>query len=284
MDKIAEPIKGEGIRHSWGVAVTRGVNDMRVFGTPGMLVREGNGVAFGQSPANQREHRSQLPTPFTLRWGRLPAEDGVSGEWIIYLPLDGALVTIAGVDVSVAHELEPAPGYPEGWYKLNSVLDRDRGGLLRLCIAGQVAWFQSDEADASEEDDRPEAEYSVLVAKASVDENTGARKVVQVLNSSLCIGVSARPWTFEPERGWSNTVYQLRYAINNNVSGANQTEDGDYCLQIDFKALPPAASVVRDVTPGVYEIEDKVVVWVGRVEGGKQTEGIYQMPVIYAYE
>jgi hypothetical protein len=92
------------------------------------------------------------------------------------------------------------------------------------------------------------------------------------------------PWTFEPGCGWSNTVYQLRYAINNIVSGANQTEDGDYCLQIDFKAMPAAASVVRDVTPGVYEIEDKVVVWVGRVEGGKQTEGIFQMPVIYAYE
>ena len=67
MTMIPEPIKGESVKLSWGIAVTRSINEMTPFASPGMLQRSGaGGFGFSPLPVNQRNRTSAMPRPWTF--------------------------------------------------------------------------------------------------------------------------------------------------------------------------------------------------------------------------
>ena len=87
-----------------------------------------------------------------------------------------------------------------------------------------------------------------------------------------------KPWTFLPGTGWTNPAVQIGYQVFTNPSrftGLGSTSDGSYYLSVDVlqNTLTVTTSPSSQL-PSVY---------IGQVANGEQTDGIYTMPIIFAY-
>lgn len=125
---------------------------------------------------------------------------------------------------------------------------------------------------------------------------------------------SSLPWSFsctegeDPDNpgetkrtgGWKNCILQLGYMkflnspdikyINNylvtheEIAGCDLTDDGAYVVEVDLEKDKAEIKLVAEGTvPGVFPEENKIRLWIGTVEEGKQTKGIHHHPVIYKY-
>lgn len=121
--------------------------------------------------------------PFTVRWAASLARgessegagDGTDGEWIIWLPPGGDLFIIDGEADDISADLDPAEGdYPEGWFKLGDILDRDEGGTLYLDPS--IAGFTDTPGNGT-----------IKICDAAVDAD-GARTVKQFVTSAIILG------------------------------------------------------------------------------------------------
>jgi hypothetical protein len=77
-DVIDEPVKGAGIRHAWGVAVTRALKQKNIFASTGMLLRDG---VFGSGVAPLPENRRNRGAPVALPWTFF-AQKNEDGEYV----------------------------------------------------------------------------------------------------------------------------------------------------------------------------------------------------------
>ena len=141
------------------------------------LIRGSGEVSRRQGATSGLAFDSEYVAPFTVQWAQ-SANDG-DGAWIIWLP-DSRLVTVGNNALDPADGLDDAGGdYPEGWYILDDdVLDPDNGGALYLNIAN-VATFSGDAVTSNA--------VSVHICDATVDEDSGERRVKQYVTSAIVI-------------------------------------------------------------------------------------------------
>ena len=137
------------------------------------------GGAGGGVPVSYNRYAA----PFTVRWAASLAQgessegagDATSGEWIIWLP-PGDLLIIDGDADDITADLDPAEGdYPEGWFKLGDILDRDEGGTLYL------------DPSSGGFTDTPGSK-TIKICDAAVDADTGTRTVKQYVTSAIILG------------------------------------------------------------------------------------------------
>ena len=91
---IPEPVKGGGVRHSWGVEITRAVNRSRVVGAPGMLCNDSE-LGFGYTPIAQNKRTSRViindKSPFRIGTN----SDGDYGIIDCYFMVGGVMMSIS---------------------------------------------------------------------------------------------------------------------------------------------------------------------------------------------
>lgn len=91
------------------------------------------------------------------------------------------------------------------------------------------------------------------------------------------------PWTFVPGQGWTNPSVQVGVSIYTTPSyfpGLDSTADGTYYLKVDI-----STNEFTVTTSGSSSNDGDSVcrIYIGTVEDGEQTDGIYTMPIIWAY-
>lgn len=101
------------------------------------------------------------------------------------------------------------------------------------------------------------------------------------------MGTVDRPWTFVEGEGWTNACVQIGYTVyaGDNVStiaNLSSTVDGDYYLKANLMT-DALELVVSSVQPDDDFVNSIVHTYIGTVQNGVQTRGIYQMPVLYKY-
>ena len=149
--------------------------------------------------------------PFSVRWAQ-SVDDG-EGAWIIYLPEED-LVQYAGAAVDVTGELTEAGGdYPEGWYRL-STLSAQSGGELYLVIspgegtAAATAQFASSSSTA-------EGAVSIHVCTASVESETGIRRVRQYHEGVVVLGEARKTLSYYPSG--AETPTEVKVVMSDDV-------------------------------------------------------------------
>lgn len=138
---------------------------------------------------------------------------------------------------------------------------------------------------------------------------TGAEPIPK--SRRLPRAASVKPWTFvcsksegedgqeKREGGWYGA--QLQIGLNANVrgtvpsngkddtgptagkiTGLGQTDDGVYYCEVDLQEETAVLKIAEGASVPLSDFENnKVNVFIGKVEDGKQVEGIYCIPVIY---
>lgn len=223
MNNIPLPQKGLPITLGWGVAVTERCNSMRQMGAGG-LVRDGAG-GFGQEalPANQRERRiNRLLHPYEVRWAESKSAEGF---WMIWLP-SNSLFYFYGWWVDVRKNLEPAEGYPDGWYKLES-LPKDSNGALYLLAKR----YPKNEREpvfmfAASPGEMTDLDFSIRICNTEVDNTNNIHRVKQYVTSTIIaqhqggsqleigendiVGVSLDYVSSESDKDWEYHKYAIR--------------------------------------------------------------------------
>lgn len=138
------------------------------------LIRGSGEVSRRQGATHALAFDSGFVAPYTVQWAQ-SVDDG-EGSWIIWLPPGGDLFIIDGEADDISADLDPAEGdYPEGWFKLGDILDRDEGGTLYL------------DPPSGGFTDTPGSE-TIKICAAAVDADTGARSVQQFVTSAIILG------------------------------------------------------------------------------------------------
>ena len=125
---------------------------------------------------------SEYVAPFTVQWAQ---SVGDAGAWIIWLPSD-KLVALPSGTVNPAASLTASGGdYPAGWYVLtDAMLDRDGGGTLYLNVtlgdSPSAVFSSSAAADSADE-------FDVPICSASVNSETGERRVKQLVVGAIAL-------------------------------------------------------------------------------------------------
>lgn len=164
---------------------------VRGKGEVGNRPAQGAAVAFDAEYAN----------PFTVKWAA--SVDG--GSWIIWLPSSDLVISDAGSIDPTKDLVEAGGDYPKGWYKLDgSALSKDTGGELWL----NISWGDTTSArfTGSKEEDGAEKSLAVPICKASVNQETGARWVRQLVTSAIVTGVSVDDFIPPFTVRWSASV------------------------------------------------------------------------------
>lgn len=94
--------------------------------------------------------------------------------------------------------------------------------------------------------------------------------------------VAKAPWTYANGK-WTNCAVQIGVHIlgDASISDREQPDDGKYYCEVSVGGV--TAKVKQGDTPS-NDLENNMVYFhVGTVKGGKQTDGIYSMPIIYTY-
>lgn len=123
---IPEPVKGGGVRHSWGVEITRAVNRSRVVGAPGMLCNDSElGFGYTPIPQSKRAHsvRGIDRSPF-----RLGADaNGGYGFLDCYYMIGAVLFKIDDVVVTANGSQTAAQTFGEQYASKYAALDIPKG-------------------------------------------------------------------------------------------------------------------------------------------------------------
>lgn len=146
------------------------------------LLRGKGEVSRRAGVASELAFDSEYVAPFTVQWAQ-SADDG-AGAWIVWLPASDLVVTPEGA-LNPASALSAVGGeYPTGWYALDSeVLSPSAGGTLYLVLD----FGDSPSATFAAEADDGEDTFSIPVCVASVDAETGERRVKQLVVGAIAL-------------------------------------------------------------------------------------------------
>jgi hypothetical protein len=115
---IQEPVKGGGVRHAWGVAVTRGINQLVPLAAPGQLVRDGaGGFGLAPLPMNRRREMSAGTDVDHGCW-RIETIQAADGGTRHVFASTYTLVGNILIESSVSHALEDFAGAGLAWIAL----------------------------------------------------------------------------------------------------------------------------------------------------------------------
>lgn len=146
-----------------------------------------------------------------------------------------------------------------------------------------------------------EGEVNPARSRIVIDRTDTARPVIRSQGVQQEVREILRPWEFScvvevdengypvsRAGGWERPRVQFGYQTKPSaisVTGLDQTDDGEYYLKCDVKNETfelVNVGVGSNPPPNEYE-KDLFYVWIGTVDQAKQTDGIYQAPVIYVY-
>ena len=100
-------------------------------------------------------------------------------------------------------------------------------------------------------------------------------------------GESRSAWIFDPganagEPHWKNPAVQCGWIVDNVSKGINDSADGTYYVDIDITSSAPDMTL-RHGSSVPSNTDDHIYLYIGKVENGEQTEGIYSMPYVFMY-
>lgn len=146
------------------------------------LLRGKGEVSRRAGVASELAFDSEYVAPFTVQWAQ-SADDG-AGAWIVWLPASDLVVTPEGA-LNPASALSAVGGeYPTGWYALDSeALSPSAGGTLYLVLDFGDSPSATFAAEADDGDDT----FSIPVCVASVDAETGERRVKQLVVGAIAL-------------------------------------------------------------------------------------------------
>ena len=221
---IPAPIQGQPLKSSWGAAVAESCNAMRQIGARG-LVRDGaGGFGMEQLPANLRERRvNHLLHPYEVRWAKTESDEGF---WMIWLPSD-KLFYFYGWWIDFRKRLEPAEGYPDGWYKLENI-PKDEDGALYLCSKRYPKNEKEPEVVfAPDPSEMTDLDFYIRICNTVVDKKQNLHRVKQFVTSTVVathsqggsaleigendiVAISLDYVTSESDKDWAYHKYALR--------------------------------------------------------------------------
>lgn len=142
-------------------------------------VARSSGVGHGPAAVSN----DAFPAPFTVRWSQ--SENGGEGAWVMWIPDDENLVSVAGEYVAIDN-ITAAQVLPEGWYALDSVESDSTEIWLNVHVPGSgTATAEIDAEKATEE--TGEHVTSLLIAQIETDEETGKKTIKQFIDSAVVV-------------------------------------------------------------------------------------------------
>ena len=133
-----------------------------------------------------------FPPPFTVRWAQ--SEGSGQGAWVIWLPMN-----TGGNHVYIGRERRPignvnaAQTLPAGWYVLDMLPANYSGSLwLNASKAKEAGHTESTFLATTGQGDGSGNMYwyAAIVARIDYDSNTGARRVKQLIDSTVTFGAN----------------------------------------------------------------------------------------------
>ena len=238
---IPAPIQGQPLKSSWGAAVAESCNSMRPIGTGG-LVRDGAG-GFGTEalPKNLRERRvNHLLHPYEVRWVELESEKSF---WMIWIP-SISLFYFYGWWVDIRKSLYPAEGYPDGWYKIESLPNDSSGALYLLAKRYPKNDREPEFLFATSPGEMTDLDFSIRICNTEVNKEQNIHRVKQYVTSTIIaqhiggaaleigendiVAVSMDYVTSESDKDWAYHKYALRLK-----RGRLKIEDGLLSVEED---------------------------------------------------
>lgn len=128
-----------------------------------------------------------FPPPFTVRWAQ--SENSGQGAWMIWLPgtsqlvmYDKAYITPSGITAAAA--------LPSGWYKISGM----QSGAEEVWLVAHVPDPDATGSPSAELSDSEgqattgESVINLLIAQMETDDDTGAKRVKQFVDSAVVFG------------------------------------------------------------------------------------------------
>ena len=242
MKNIPLPQKGRPISLRWGVSVTESCNAMRQIGAGGLVRAGAGGFGMEQLPSNRRERRvNHLLHPYEVRWAKTESDEGF---WMIWLPSD-KLFYFYGWWIDVRKRLDPAEGYPDGWYKLEN-LPKDEDGALYLCSKRYPKNEKAPEVVfAPDPSEMTDLDFYIRICNTVVNKKQNLHRVKQFVSSTVVathsqggsaleigendiVAISLDYVTSESDKDWAYHKYALRLK-----RGRLKIEDGLLSVEED---------------------------------------------------
>lgn len=138
-------------------------------------------------------HPDDFPPPFTVRWAQ--SENNGEGAWVIWLtgPAANPLVIVGRTKKAISDGITAAQTLPAGWFTMDDVDEDENQVWLSVGVAkpGQTAPDQVMISNRGRVDDTTRYWYSVQIARMKKDATTGARRVVQIVDSLVSFSSDA---------------------------------------------------------------------------------------------
>lgn len=151
--------------------------------------RSGNTGAGGAAASVSPD---DFPPPFTVRWSQ--SEGSGQGAWVIWLPMNtGGNHVYIGRERRSIGNLSAAQTLPAGWYILGMLSANYSGSLwLNASKAKEAGHTESTFLATTGQGDGSGNMYwyAAIVARIDYDSQTGARRVKQLIDSTVTFGAN----------------------------------------------------------------------------------------------
>lgn len=138
------------------------------------------GAATPVSPDN-------FPPPFTVRWSQ--SQSSGEGAWVIWLP-DTANLVMYETDYITPSGISPATALPSGWYKIIGMQsDAEEVWLVaHIPDPDETGSPSAELSDSEGQATTGESVINLLIAQMETDDETGAKRVKQFVDSAVVFG------------------------------------------------------------------------------------------------
>ena len=128
----------------------------------------------------------KFPPPFTVRWSASAASG--AGAWVIWLPDRSKLAMYSGVFVSSIGGVTAAQNLASGWYTVDDASANSTAIYLIVTITESTGAATAQLSANPGQATTGTQVINILVATMSVDANTGAKRVKQLVDSVVTLG------------------------------------------------------------------------------------------------
>lgn len=225
------------VRWASPVDVTEEEVEVPTLGAEHWQETENEGDGEGEGEGDSLEY----PTTKTRKNTAITPKEGF---WMIWLPSD-KLFYFYGWWIDVRKRLEPAEGYPDGWYKLET-LPKDEDGALYLCSKRYPKNEKEPEVVfASDPSEMTDLDFFIRICNTVVNKEQNIHRVKQFVTSTVVathsqggsaleigendiVAISLDYVTSESDKDWAYHKYALRLK-----RGRLKIEDGLLSVEED---------------------------------------------------
>ena len=128
-----------------------------------------------------------FPLPFTVRWSQ--SQSSGEGAWVIWLP-DTANLVMYDSDYITPSGISAATALPSGWYKISGMQsDAEEVWLVaHIPDPDETGSPSAELSDSEGQATTGESVINLLIAQMETDDDTGAKRVKQFVDSAVVFG------------------------------------------------------------------------------------------------